>query len=193
MKTGLLVASPQLEDPWFAHAVVLLCDFSDEGAIGVIVNRATDVEAARVLEQMEITDEGGIATVVRWGGPVQPGAVFLTFVDRPFPFELRSVHSDDDTSGAELAFAVSPTMRVSPSRDVIQAVAGAKAPESFLTLGYAGWAPGQLEREIAEGSWILMEVDEDLVLHVPPDEQWERCLATLGVDQKLLWMTPVDE
>lgn len=191
-RTGLLVASPQLEDPWFSRTVVLLCDLSDDGAIGVILNRTTDVEVGQVLEQMEIAQGGGIEQVVRWGGPVQPGAVFLTFRDQPLPCRVRSVHEEEEED-AELAFAVSVGLRVTPSRDIIAAVAGTGAASSFLTLGYAGWAPGQLEQEIREGSWLLLEVDEELVMHVPPEEQWERCVATLGVDEKQLWMNPVDE
>jgi putative transcriptional regulator len=193
MRTGLLVASPQMEDAFFARTVVLLCDYTEEGAIGIIVNRQTDVTRAEVLDQMGVPDGGGIADAVRWGGPVQPGAVFMTFVRQDLPVEICAV-ADVEDDDAEPAFAVTETLQVTPSKGIIEAVS-AKTDNggAFLTLGYAGWAPGQLDEEIQSGSWIFMDEDPTLIFSVDPEEQWEHCMATLGLERGMLWMNPIDE
>jgi len=170
-------------DPNFSRTVVLLCDFNEEGALGIIVNRTIDVELDEVLRQMEVTDPAaGITGPVLWGGPVQPGAVFLTFAgDSPPPDEESPV------------FNITGNMHVSPARDVIEAVAQDASADAFITLGYAGWAPGQLDDEIAEGSWIFLDVDPDVVFTIPPDKRYDYCLSTLGVSPHLLWMQPINE
>ncbi len=181
--TGLLVASPQMLDPNFARTVVLLCDFNEEGALGIVVNRTIDVEIDEVLRQMEVPDTTrGITGPVLWGGPVQPGAVFLTFAG--------STPSTDDENPV---FTITKGMHVSPARDIIEAVAKNDEADAFITLGYAGWAPGQLDGEIAEGAWIFLDVDPDVVFTIPPDKRYDYCLSTLGVSPHLLWMQPINE
>ncbi len=78
-KSGLLVASPQMVDVFFSKTVILLCDYNEEGALGIVINRLTGIETNQVLDQMGVAERGGIEGPVHWGGPVQPGAVFLTF------------------------------------------------------------------------------------------------------------------
>ena len=181
---GLLVSSPHMLDPNFSRTVVLLCDYNEEGALGIIVNRTIDVNLDEVLEQMGVPDNGGIQGPVLWGGPVQPGAVFLTFSgDTP------------DVEGEEEApvFSLASDLHVSPARDVIEAVADKEDGSAFITLGYAGWAPGQLDGEIQQGAWIFLDVDADVIFSIPPDKRYDYCLSTLGVSPHLLWMLPVDE
>ncbi len=181
--TGLLVASPQMLDPNFARTVVLLCDFNEEGALGIVVNRTIDVEIGEVLRQMEVSEEtSGISGPVLWGGPVQPGAVFLTFAG-------ETPHTAEETP----VFTLSAGLHVSPARDVIEAVARNEAVDAFISLGYAGWAAGQLDVEIAEGSWIFLDVDPDVVFTIPPNKRYDYCLSTLGISPHLLWMQPVNE
>ena len=181
--TGLLVASPQMLDPNFSRTVVLLCDFNEEGALGIIVNRTIDVELDEVLRQMEVgEDAGGISGPVLWGGPVQPGAVFLTFAG-------SEARGDEENP----VFSITPDMHVSPARDVIEAVARDENADAFITLGYAGWGAGQLDGEIAEGAWIFLDVDPDVVFTIPPDKRYDYCLSTLGISPHLLWMQPVSE
>lgn len=172
-------------DPNFSRTVVLLCDFNEEGALGIIVNRAIDVELDEVLDQMDVPATGGIQGPVLWGGPVQPGAVFLTFSgDTP------------DVEGEEEApvFTLASNLHVSPARDVIEAIAQKEdGTSAFITLGYAGWGAGQLDGEIQQGAWIFLDVDPDVIFHVPPDKRYDYCLSTLGVSPHLLWMLPVDE
>jgi putative transcriptional regulator len=193
-KTGLLVAAPNMHDTFFARTVVLLCDYGDDGAIGVITNRITDVTSEEVLGQMDIEAGSGVRSIVRWGGPVQPGAVFLTFRRGAHDHPIRDVNDDDADEEIEPAFMVTEELRVSPARGIIAAVSE-KPSESpgFLTLGYAGWAPGQLDQEIQSGSWILLDADPDIVFDVDPEDQWEHCIQTLGIAEGLLWMHPVEE
>ncbi len=184
MSAGLLVASPQMVDIFFSKTVVLLCEYNAEGAIGIVINRLTGLDADKVLDQMEVDDGGGITGPVFWGGPVQPGAVFLTFA-RP---------SIGDGKQDEAVFQLSEKVGVSPSREVIEAIAGdSENPGAFLSLGYAGWAPGQLDGEIETGSWIWLDIDPAIVFELPPDERWQHCIDSLGVDPSLIWMTPVSE
>jgi putative transcriptional regulator len=172
-------------DPNFARTVVLLCDYNEEGALGIIVNRTIDVAIEEVLDQMDVPRDGAIRGPVLWGGPVQPGAVFLTFGgDSP------AVEEGEDTP----VFSLASNLHVSPARDIIEAVAGSPdGPPAFISLGYAGWAPGQLDGEIRQGAWIFLDVDADVVFTIPPEKRYDYCLSTLGVSPHLLWMQPVDE
>jgi putative transcriptional regulator len=184
MSAGLLVASPQMIDLFFAKTVVLLCEYTEEGAIGIVVNRLTGLDSDNVLSQMKVEDRGGIVGPVHWGGPVQPGAVFLIFA-RPSPADGKQ----DDA-----VFRLGDEVGVSPSRDVIEAVAAdSENPGAFLSLGYAGWAPGQLDGEIQTGSWIHMEIEPKVLFSLPAEERWQHCIDSLGVDPMMIWMNPVNE
>jgi len=172
-------------DPNFSRTVVLLCDYNEEGALGIIVNRTIDVPLSEVLEQMDVPVDGGISGPVLWGGPVQPGAVFLTFGG-----DTPEVSPDEDSP----VFSLAHNLHVSPARDIIESVASSKdGPPAFITLGYAGWGAGQLDGEIAEGAWIFLDVDPDVVFTIPPAKRYDYCLSTLGVSPHLLWMQPVNE
>ena len=186
---GLLVASPQMDDVFFAKTVVLLCDYSDEGALGLIVNRVTDLESEEVLNQMEIKLSGGIKGPVHWGGPVQPGSVFLTYARQP------DVLVSSDELELELpVFQLSGDLWVSPSKKVIEAVSKDEDnPGAFLSLGYAGWGAGQLDQEIQSGSWIFLEEVEDVLFKVKPEDIYEHCIMSLGGETGQIWMQPVDE
>jgi putative transcriptional regulator len=182
-RCGLLVASPTLVDAFFAKAVVLLCDYDEEGALGIVINRPTELDTDKVLAQMNVDPIGGIRGPVLWGGPVQPGAVFLTFSDLPeLPDEAGPV------------FQLSPRLHVTPDRAVIEAVSADVPNEgAVLSLGYAGWAPGQLDGEIQSGSWIWMEADRELVFSTPAEDLHEACIKSIGVPSSMLWMHPVTE
>lgn len=184
-RTGILVASPQMVDVFFSKAVILLCDFSEEGAMGIVINRLTGIESSQVLDQMGVPAQGGLSGPVLWGGPVQPGAVFVTFA-------RDSIDAED--SDEDHIFEISSGLAVSPSQGVIElASATEDLSGAFLSLGYAGWGPGQLDEEIESGSWIYMELDESLVFGVPPHERWDRHIASMGVPPEMIWMKPVSE
>ena len=184
-RTGILIASPQMVDVHFSKTVILLCDYTEEGAMGIVVNRLTGIETNQVLDQMGVAERGGLGGPVHWGGPVQPGAVFVTFLRQGF----------EPKKGTEDGlFEISSTLAVSPSKQVIESASAAvDISGAFLSLGYAGWGPGQLDEEIASGSWIYSETDEKLLFSVPPDQRWDQCIASIGVPTEMIWMQPVTE
>lgn len=187
--SGLLIASPQMVDVFFAKTVILLCDYNEDGALGIVVNRTTELHPDEVLEQMEVSDGGGIRSPVLWGGPVQPGAVFLTYSRAP-----EGMPSAAEGEDSEPVFDLGPRLQVSPSREVIRAVAADHGnPGAFLSLGYAGWGAGQLDEEIQSGSWIFTEAEPSALFGVAADDLYDYCIDKLGVGEHQLWMMPIDE
>ncbi len=178
---GLLVASPQMQDPFFTGTVVLLCRHEADGAMGVVINRLTDLQLKTVLDDLEFQNDTAANKEVMWGGPVEParGTIVLR----------RGL-----VESAEL-LAISPEVEVSGSLEVLKTLIGEpdREPHWFLSLGYAGWGPGQLDEEIHAGSWILCPLDAATVFDLPIHERYDRCISTLGVDASLIFMTPVDE
>ncbi len=173
MQPGLLVASPQLRDTHFARTVVLLLQSDPGGALGLVVNRVTPVRMADVLEGTPHPRPLG-ESLALWGGPVEPSMGFVLFRGRaPEGWQLAG----------ELA--------VSGSRERLGALVAGGTP-FHLCLGYAGWSPGQLEREFEEGSWVHVEHDAALVLDAPVEERYDRALAQLGLSADRLWMTPFE-
>jgi putative transcriptional regulator len=163
----LLLSAPELLDPNFARAVVLIGHHTGEGAIGWIVNRVIDPKAIELLPEplgKAIHPE----TPLRLGGPVLVnGLIVLHRVEVP---NVESVE-------------IAPGIRVSSSPDVLPALFAAPpsgTPAGLLVFGYAGWGPGQLEREMEEGSWLVLPYEQDFAF--PPDVEglWERALARLG-------------
>ncbi len=186
---GLLVASPQMVDVFFAKTVVLLCDYNIEGALGLIINRVTNLGSEEVLQQMDLPQSNGIKGPVHWGGPVQPGSVFLTYARQPNALLGRSDEELDLP-----VFQLSGDLWVSPSKEVIEAVANDEGnPGAFLSLGYAGWSAGQLDSEIQSGSWIYLDEFEDILFKVKPEDIYDHCITSLGVDASQIWMQPIDE
>lgn len=178
-----------MADVFFAKTVVLLCDYSDEGALGLIVNRVTNLESEEVLSQMEVELAGGIKGPVHWGGPVQPGSVFLTYARQP-----EVLVGCEDLELELPVFQLSGNLWVSPSKKVIEAVARDEDnPGAFLSLGYAGWGAGQLDLEIQSGAWIYLEEIENVLFNVKPENIYEHCIMSLGVDAGQIWMQPVNE
>jgi len=183
VKPGLLIASPQLKDPNFVGTVVLLCHHDDEGALGVIINRVTNLSLRELVEQLDIDSDSSLHSAsdtserVFWGGPVEQGAGFVVFGGQV-----------EDEQGWNLP----AELAVSPSRQLLESVLGSGAP-FFLCLGYAGWGPGQLDAEIATGSWLYTELDRGLVFDDEIEQKYDRALGTLGLRPEQIWMVPVDE
>lgn len=178
---GLLVASPQLKDPFFAKTVVLLCRHEQDGAMGIVINRSTNMEMKAVLKDLSVDTDAFATKSVMWGGPVEPGRGTLVFR-----------HGAVETSDA---LELSDEVSVSGSLEVLEQLIGESDDPGawFLSLGYAGWGPGQLDREIQEGSWIVLPLDGHTVFEQPVEERYDRCIATLGVDAAMIFMTPIDE
>ncbi|WP_116599335.1 YqgE/AlgH family protein [Primorskyibacter marinus] len=166
----LLIAMPGMGDPRFDRSVVFLCAHSDEGAMGLILNKPTpDVTMEALLDQLSIEASGDhMKQPVRFGGPVEQGRGFVLHSD-----EYESVVSTLKVPGG---FAMTATL------DILEDIGSGKGPErQLMLLGYAGWGPGQLESEIVENGWLTCEASKALVFDIPDTEKWEAALETLGV------------
>ncbi len=167
----LLIAMPGLADPNFHRSVVLIGVHSaDDGAFGLVVNRPTGVPLDAVLDELGQTAGGDSLPEVLSGGPVETQQGFVLFEDAI------------DLIGDEV-LAVQGGVSVSGSTEVLaQLVAEPAGHRFYLVLGYAGWSPGQLEKEIEENSWLVAPMNRDIVFDVPLDERWNAALQVLGVD-----------
>jgi putative transcriptional regulator len=169
----LLVAMPQMADPRFARSVIYLCAHSDEGAMGLVINRLIDsLDFSNLLRQLEIEAVGEPDLPVHFGGPVESSRGFV----------LHSAdYAQDSTLFIDEAIALTATV------DVLRAIAAGEGPaRRVLALGYAGWAPGQLDAEIQANGWLLVPADPDLVFAGDNDAKWERAINKLGIDLSLL-------
>lgn len=178
---ALLVAMPQVMDPFFHKSVVLLMHQDDEeGSFGLIVNRLTAMKVAEILSGLEIPWNGPDEAGAYFGGPVQPQLGSVLFADGPegLPEEAR----------ARLAAAteVAPGLAVTHHVSDLRVLAEAPPARLRLFLGYAGWGAGQLVEEILRDDWLLAPVQEDLVFADDPDEVWERAVRSVGVDPATL-------
>lgn len=174
---GLLLAMPQLLDPNFHHAVVLVTQHDGEGAVGFIVNRPLDVPVSEVLEELGMTWAGEKAATAWLGGPVTPESGWVLFDGGP-------VGEPDMTSELQ------DGLRISPSIECLRALAAKPPANMRLLLGYAGWGAGQLEEELVEGSWMFVPLTRDLVFDTPPDQMWQTAYRRLGVDPASLVPAP---
>ena len=166
---------PQLSDPNFARAVVLLCEHESDGALGLVVNRPTPFFLGQLYEGQGIEGEEGRDDPINYGGPVQPERGFVLY------------ESDKDYDGS---MPVMGRLRLGTSLDILRDIAGGEGPERFLfCLGYAGWAPDQLENEIARNDWLVAPGDPDLLFQVSPEDRWEKAIRLLGIEPALLTQT----
>ena len=171
----LLVAMPGMGDPRFEGSVVYLCAHSEEGALGLIVNKPTpEIRFKDLLEQLGIETGGAMRDIrVHFGGPVEKARGFV-------------LHSPDYSAG-EATLGVDAAASMTASMDVLQAIADGEGPEaSMLALGYAGWGPGQLEEEIAQNGWLIAPARSDILFGRANEHKWTAALKQLGIDPLLL-------
>jgi putative transcriptional regulator len=176
---GFLIASPPLGDPNFDRTVVLLAIHGDGGALGFVVNRAAPLNLGELLKIAGYGEQGaGNASPVYVGGPVQPSSGWILCVDPSLDAEDSGVIVVDDrirVTSSRSAFDVL-------ARDVEAQKPGAVDPlRRTVILGYSGWGPGQLEGEIAVGSWLPVPLDEGVLFDVDMEERWEQAYALLGI------------
>ena len=164
----LLLAMPQVHDPFFHKSVVLLLHHQDEGSLGFIVNRPTGVTVEEILEDLEIPWLGDAEAMAFFGGPVEPQIGTLIY------------RSDEETS--EDRHEVSPGVSLTQNVSDLESLAGDPPPHFRLLLGYAGWGDGQLEREILRNDWLIAPVQDDLLFGDDPEAVWEQALASVGID-----------
>ena len=167
----ILLAMPGMGDPRFERSVIFLCAHSEEGAMGLIVNRpAPDITFPQLLAQLAIRHRDDVPVPqVHLGGPVEHGRGFV-------------LHSDD-YSRADATLAVPGGFGMTATTDVLEDIARGAGPASaLLALGYSGWAPGQLEDEIARNAWLVSDASAELVFAPDNAGKWAAVLARMGID-----------
>ena len=170
----LLIAMPGMQDPRFDHTVVCLCAHSGDGAMGLVLNRPlSGLSFDDLLRQLKVEPVPPQRRMrMLDGGPVENSRGFV-------------LHSDDWSTEGSLP--VMPGLTLTASIDVLKAIAGGEGPKGgVLALGYAGWAPGQLEDEIQRNAWLNVTADAGLVFREDTAGTWEAALAKLRVDPALL-------
>jgi putative transcriptional regulator len=170
----LLIAMPQMADPRFAQTVIYMCAHSDDGAMGLVINRPIDsISFPGLLKQLEIDVPGANDQIrVMFGGPVETGRGFV-------------LHSPDYVQ--ESTLMIEGDLGLTATMDILKDIASGSGPErSLLALGYAGWAPGQLDQEMQSNGWLHAPANADLIFNDDIDSKWDRALATLGINSALL-------
>jgi putative transcriptional regulator len=171
----LLIAMPGMEDPRFEHSVVYMCSHSDEGAMGLIVNKtAPDVDFKDLMEQLKLTPAFAFDGIeVHYGGPVERGRGFV-------------LHSPDYHSGKG-TMRVADSISMTATLDVLEDIVEFRGPQrSLFALGYAGWGPGQLESEIAANGWLTAEANDEILFGSANNKKWTAALKQIGIDSLLL-------
>lgn len=175
----LLIAMPGMGDPRFEHSVVYICAHSDEGAMGLIVNKpAPELNFTDLLDQLQISPppSGAAEVLVHFGGPVEVGRGFV-------------LHTGDYT-GNSSTLQVDERFGMTATLDVLEDLSQGTGPsQCFLALGYAGWGPGQLEDELQRNGWLTCDADPNLVFEAEADQKWQMALGTLGIDPLMLSAT----
>ncbi|HEX5339482.1 MAG TPA: YqgE/AlgH family protein [Gammaproteobacteria bacterium] len=169
-----LVAMPSLADPRFQQSVTYICEHNAQGALGIVINRPSNVVLGDIFKQLsiQISDTDSNELPVWQGGPVQ--------LERGFV-----IHTP--TGAWESTLKLDQGLGLTSSRDVLAAIALGAGPEKFfIALGYAGWGAGQLESEMVENSWLSTPADPHILFDVPADQRWQAAARNIGVDISLL-------
>ena len=170
-----LIAMPGMEDRTFARSVVYVCEHSEHGALGLIINKPGDISMADLFHKVDLplarAELGG--QPVFQGGPVQTERGFV--LHEPVGGHYNS------------SLAIPGGLEMTTSKDVLEALANGAGPKKVLvTLGYSGWAPGQLEDELARNGWLTVQAEPSIIFDTPAHERYDRALALLGIDPRML-------
>ena len=177
-----LIAMPGMVDENFAGSVIYLCDHSSTGAMGLVINKPTDVDLATVFDKVDLKLEIQTKATepVYFGGPVQ--------TDRGFV--LHEQKQGEHTTHYNSSLRIPGGLAMTTSKDVLEALSNGSGPKRVLvTLGYASWGEGQLESEIGENSWLTVEANPDIIFETPIEQRYEKALALLGLQP---WMLSTD-
>lgn len=167
LRNHFLVASPFLQDPRFHGAVVYLCEHSEEGALGLMVNQPLDIQLGEILEQLDM-DGGELDVPVFSGGPVEQERGFV-------------LHSPD--RNWQNTAEVTQDVWLTTSRDVLSDIGNSAGPDQYLVcLGYSGWSEGQLEEELASNAWLHCPASPELLFGTSAAERYKAVLKAIGVD-----------
>ena len=165
---------PNMADPYFAKSLTYVCEHNDQGALGVVVNRPIDMTLQALFERLSLSlkDNELADAPIFFGGPVQ--------TDRGFVLHAPAGHWQS-------TLRVREAIGLTTSKDILEATARQEGPKEILvTLGYAGWGPGQLEDEIKQNAWLTVKADPEVVFALPPEERLAAAMHLLGIDLSML-------
>ncbi|MCL6414141.1 YqgE/AlgH family protein [Aestuariirhabdus sp. Z084] len=175
LRNQFLIAMPNMADPNFADSVTYICEHNENGAMGIVINRPTDMTLGEVFAQIGIDSDEAIAhqqEIVCAGGPVQ--------LERGFVLH-------DSRDNWESTLNIAPGINLTTSRDILQALAEDRGPQQIIiALGYAGWGAGQLEDELKENAWLTCEASPEILFETPIHLRRQAAAASIGVDLQLL-------
>ncbi len=166
----LLIAMPSIGDPQFGGSVIYICTHSNEGAMGLIINKVMpSLKFSDVLKQIKMPSSSARKELpVHFGGPVETGQGFV-------------LHSSDYRSTKDTAL-LPDGLALTATRSILEAIVKGNSPaRALFALGYSGWGSGQLEEEIAQNAWLTADYDEGLVFSSESASKWDRALAQIGV------------
>ena len=171
-----LIAMPSMNDPIFGGAVVYICEHNDKGVLGVVINKPTDMTMDVLFDRIDLKVADGLRAAldepIMFGGPVQDDRGFV-------------LHSPGGRYSSSLA--VTDDVAFTTSIDVLEAVANGSGPRRMLvSIGYAGWSPGQLEEEIARNGWLTVGADARVLFDLPIEERYNAAIKLLGIDPLML-------
>lgn len=167
LQDHFLIAMPQMLDPNFGGTLTYLCEHSEQGAMGIVINKPSGLHLSEVLEQLEMPSPDDDKTVYA-GGPVQ--------IDRGFI--LHNSERDFESS-----MKVSDSLTLTTSKDILEAIGQGNAPKKYLVaLGYAGWGAGQLEKELSENTWLICRANYNVLFETPDQDKLKSAIAILGID-----------
>jgi putative transcriptional regulator len=174
-----LIAMPGMADPMFAGSVVYLCEHTEKGALGLVINKPVDIKLKNLFEKVELslTRDDIADAPVYFGGPVQ--------TERGFVLHERQTN-DASPYNSTLSIA-GGSLDMTTSKDVLEALADGAGPKRMLvTLGYSGWGAGQLEDELSRNGWLTVDADPRVIFDTPIAQRYEKAVSLLGIDPHML-------
>jgi putative transcriptional regulator len=165
---------PGLSEGLFSQSITYICEHGESGAMGIVINQPLDLSLAEIFEHLEISPKQDFSALpVMAGGPVQ--------IDHGFVLHRKC------SSSWESSLKVTPEITLTTSCDVLRAIADGSGPtDHLIALGYAGWAAGQLEQELAANSWLTLPANSDIIFNTSPDQRLGAAAALLGIDMNLI-------
>jgi len=174
LRDHFLLAMPALDAGIFSGSITYICEHGEAGAMGLVINQPLDLSLREIFDHLDIRVSPEVADrEVLAGGPVQ--------IDHGFVLHRGGYARWDST------LRITDSIQLTTSQDILKALAAGDGPPDFLvTLGYAGWAAGQLEEEIAGNSWLTLPANPEIIFRTPCEQRVSRAAAALGIDMNLL-------
>jgi len=177
-----LIAMPGMGDGTFAGTVVYMCEHTDKGALGLVINKPIDITLKSLFEKVELSlDRDDLAEVpVYFGGPVQTERGFV--LHEPTP-----AGSGEGSGPYNSSLKIEGGLEMTTSKDVLEAISSGAGPKKVLvTLGYSGWGAGQLEEEMSRNGWINVDAEPGIIFDTPVSQRYGKALSLLGIDASML-------